>query len=94
VKWISPDGKFLYGSNRRYDRIVVYAIDSLTGGLTLIEHVPMLGEHLRNFALLPDGQFVYQVYFDSYILQFQVQFDMIFGGINAYLTLSNKYLFI
>jgi 6-phosphogluconolactonase len=55
---ISPDGRFLYGSNRGHDSIVVYRIDSVTGRLEYIEHVSTLGEHPRNFALSPDGRFV------------------------------------
>jgi 6-phosphogluconolactonase len=55
---ISPDGKFLYGSNRGHDSIAVYAIDSTTGQLALIEHASTLGGHPRNFAISPDGRFV------------------------------------
>ncbi|MBB3067283.1 6-phosphogluconolactonase [Paenibacillus baekrokdamisoli] len=55
---ISPDGKFLYGSNRGHDSIVVYAIDQLTGKLTVVEYASTLGGHPRNFAISPDGQFL------------------------------------
>jgi 6-phosphogluconolactonase len=55
---ISPDGKFLYGSNRGHDSIAVYEIDSLTGKLTVIEYASTLGEHPRNFAISPDGHFL------------------------------------
>lgn len=55
---ISPDGKFLYGSNRGHDSIVVYSIDQLLGTLTLVEHTSTLGGHPRNFAISPDGQFL------------------------------------
>lgn len=55
---ISPDGKFLYGSNRGHDSIAVYSIDPLTGLLHLVEIVSVLGEHPRNFAISPDGRFV------------------------------------
>ena len=48
----------LYGSNRGHDSIVVYAIDALTGKLTVVEHAPTLGKHPRNFAISPDGQFL------------------------------------
>lgn len=51
----SKDGRFLYGSNRGHDSIVVYAIDEQTGALTLVEHVSTEGEHPRHFALIPDG---------------------------------------
>ncbi|MGO4273380.1 lactonase family protein, partial [Paenibacillus sp. TAF58] len=55
---VSPDGKFLYGSNRGHDSIVVYAIDEVTGKLTVVEYAPTLGKHPRNFAISPDGQFL------------------------------------
>lgn len=55
---ISPDGKFLYGSNRGHDSIAVYAIDPATGRLELVEHAPTLGGHPRNFAISPDGCYV------------------------------------
>lgn len=55
---ISPDGLFLYGSNRGHDSIVVYGIEPSTGHLHLIEHVSTGGQHPRNFALSPDGHFL------------------------------------
>ncbi|MDD9268841.1 lactonase family protein [Paenibacillus sp. GCM10023248] len=55
---ISPDGKYLYGSNRGHDSLVVYAIDEATGRLSLVEHAPTLGKHPRNFAISPDGAHV------------------------------------
>lgn len=55
---ISPDGRFLYGSNRGHDSIVIYAIDQQTGKLKTVDHTPTLGGHPRNFALSPDGRFL------------------------------------
>ncbi len=55
---IHPSGKFLYGSNRGHDSIVVYAIDQNTGKLTFIEHVSTQGNWPRNFAVDPTGQFL------------------------------------
>lgn len=55
---VSPDGKFVYGSNRGHDSIVVYAVDAASGKLELVEHVSTLGGHPRNFALSPDARFV------------------------------------
>lgn len=62
---ISPDGQFLYGSNRGHDSIAVYAIDPLTGKLSLVEHASTLGGHPRNFALSPDGRFLLAANRDS-----------------------------
>ncbi|MCM3339800.1 lactonase family protein [Paenibacillus sp. MER TA 81-3] len=55
---VSENGKYLYGSNRGHDSIVVYTIDSETGRLTLVEHVSTEGKHPRHFALTPGGRFL------------------------------------
>ncbi|MGA2132244.1 MAG: lactonase family protein [Bryobacteraceae bacterium] len=56
---IHPAGRFLYGSNRGHDSIVVYAIDPANGKLTLVEDDPTLGKEPRNFALDPAGQYLF-----------------------------------
>jgi 6-phosphogluconolactonase len=55
---IHPNGKFLYGSNRGHDSIAVFAIDSDTGKLTLVEHQSTLGHMPRNFAIAPGGRWL------------------------------------
>lgn len=55
---ISPDGRFLYGSNRGHDSIAVYAIDSSNGSLSFVEHTSTMGQHPRGFAISPDGGFL------------------------------------
>lgn len=55
---VSPSGKFLYGSNRGHDSIVVFEIDDGTGKLRFIEHTPTGGKTPRNFALDPTGAFL------------------------------------
>ncbi|UJF35455.1 lactonase family protein [Paenibacillus hexagrammi] len=55
---ISPDGRFLYGSNRGHDSIVVFEIDSSSGKLSYVEHSSTLGGHPRNFGISPDGKFL------------------------------------
>lgn len=52
---VHPDGRFLYGSNRGHDTIVVYAIDAASGRLTLVEHEATQGKTPRHFALDPTG---------------------------------------
>ena len=52
---VHPGGKFLYGSNRGHDTIVVYAIDAATGQLTYVENVSTRGKTPRHFALDPTG---------------------------------------
>ena len=55
---ISPDGKFLYGSNRAHESLVIFSIDQKTGQLTLVGHQPVNGKTPRNFAIDPTGNFV------------------------------------
>jgi 6-phosphogluconolactonase len=52
---IHPNGRFLYGSNRGHDSLVVYAIAPSTGRLTWVETVNCGGVQPRNFDLTPDG---------------------------------------
>jgi 6-phosphogluconolactonase len=55
---ISPNGGFLYGSNRGHDSIACYSIDRQSGALTLFDIVPSGGGHPRNFGISPDGRFL------------------------------------
>jgi 6-phosphogluconolactonase len=55
---VSPNGEFLYGSNRGHDSLVVYAIDIPSGRLSLVQHVPTLGQKPRNFTIDPTGRLV------------------------------------
>lgn len=62
---VSEDGRYLYGSNRGHDSIVVYAIDSDSGKLSVVEHVSTQGGHPRHFALTPGGSFLIAANRDS-----------------------------
>ena len=55
---VSTSGKFLYGSNRGHNSIVVFEIDSGSGKLKLVEHVSTQGDWPRNFTLDPSGKFL------------------------------------
>jgi 6-phosphogluconolactonase len=55
---ISASGKFLYGSNRGHNSIVVFEIDPRTGKLKLVEHVSTEGDWPRNFTIDPSGKFL------------------------------------
>jgi 6-phosphogluconolactonase len=55
---ISPDGKFLYASNRVHDSLVIYSIDAKTGKLTYVAHQSVMGKKPRNFMIDPTGNFV------------------------------------
>jgi len=53
-----PSGRFLYGSNRGHDSIVVFSIDETSGQLTLIDHTSTQGEAPRNFNIDPTGTYL------------------------------------
>ena len=55
---IHPNGRFLYGSNRGHDSLVVFAIDPETGRLSLVEHVSSRGKFPRNFTFDPTGRWI------------------------------------
>jgi len=55
---LSPDDRFVYGSNRGHDSLAVFARHAVTGGLSLVEIVPSGGKHPRNFNLTPDGRWL------------------------------------
>jgi 6-phosphogluconolactonase len=52
---VSPDGQFLYGSNRGHDSIVVYALDVQSGMMTLLDHTTTDIDTPRSFAIDPGG---------------------------------------
>lgn len=52
---ITPNARFLYGTNRGHDSIAVYRIGD-DGKLTLIEIVPSLGKGPQNLAITPNGE--------------------------------------
>jgi len=55
---ISPNGKYLYASNRGHDSIVCFFIDQNTGKLTYRNHTLTEGREPRNFAIDPSGTFL------------------------------------
>lgn len=52
---ITPNGRFLYGTNRGHDSIAAYRIGD-DGKLTLIGIEPSLGKGPQNLAILPGGE--------------------------------------
>ena len=56
---VHPGGKFLFASNRGHDSIAVFAIDSHTGALTLVDHFPTQGKTPRNFEIDPTGNLLF-----------------------------------
>ena len=55
---VHPGGRFVYGSNRGHDTIVIFAIDAASGRLTPQGWVPTGGSNPRNFNVDPSGQFL------------------------------------
>jgi 6-phosphogluconolactonase len=54
---ITPDGKFLYGTNRGHDSIAIFRI-APEGTLTLVSHAPSLGKGPQNLLITPDGNWL------------------------------------
>lgn len=55
---ITPDGRFLYVSNRGHDSLTAFSINEETGLLTVIGHTPSGGRTPRNFAITPNGNYL------------------------------------
>ena len=55
---VSKSGRFLYGSNRGHNSIVVFEIDPHSGRLKLVQHVSTEGKWPRNFTIDPTGRFL------------------------------------
>jgi len=53
---VHPSGKFLYGSNRGYNTVIVYTINSADGALTPVQQ-QSTGMTPRNFAIDPTGAY-------------------------------------
>ena len=66
---LSPDGKFLYASNRlKADGIAVFSVNQETGLLTKAGY-QLTGIHPRNFIITPDGRFLLVACRDSNLVQ-------------------------
>ena len=66
---LSPDGKFLYASNRlKADGIAVFSVNQETGMLTKAGY-QLTGIHPRNFIITPDGRFLLVACRDSNAIQ-------------------------
>jgi 6-phosphogluconolactonase len=54
---VNPNGRFLYGSNRGHDSLVIFSIRA-DGTLELVGHQSTLGKNPRSFAISPNGEFL------------------------------------
>ena len=62
---VSPDGKFLYASNRgEANELAIFSIDN-AGKLTFVAHQSVLGKIPRNFAIDPTGNYLLAANQDS-----------------------------
>ena len=62
---ISPDGKYLYGSNWGHDSIAIYKVSNEGRKLENIDYQSTLGKTPRNFAIDPKGNFLLAANQDS-----------------------------
>lgn len=66
---ITPDGRFLYASNRlQGDGLAIFSIDTQNGRLTKIGYQPT-EIHPRNFVITPDGRFLLCACRDGNVIQ-------------------------
>ncbi len=62
---VAPSGRFVYGSNRGHDSIVIFAVDRAGGILTPVGWEPTQGKTPRFFGLDPAANFLYAANQDS-----------------------------
>ncbi len=55
---ISPDGNFLYGSNRGHNSLAIFRINQQNGKLKLVDIQAINGSWPRNFLIDPTGNFL------------------------------------
>jgi len=55
----TPDGHFLYVSNRGSNSLAAFSVDGATGRLISAGHYPSRGEWPRHFCIGPDGKYLY-----------------------------------
>ena len=55
---VSPDGRFVYGSNRLHDSIAIWSVTGDRGEVTAAGHEPTQGSFPRNFAIDPSGDWL------------------------------------
>ncbi|MBC8291300.1 MAG: lactonase family protein [Planctomycetes bacterium] len=54
---ITPDGNFLYGTNRGHDSVAIFRIEQ-DGVLSLVKIEPSLGKGPQNLLITPDGHWL------------------------------------
>lgn len=77
---VSPDGRFVYGSNRGHDTIAIFAFDADGGTLTPAGHVSSQGKNPRDFIIDPTGKFLIAANQDSHTI-YTYAIDPATGGL-------------
>lgn len=73
---VHPNGRFVYGSNRGHQSIVVFRVNEADGRLTLVGHTPTFGTHPRHFSMDARGELLYVANLtSSNIVAFRVDSD-------------------
>jgi len=54
----TPDGKFLYASNRGHESLVIFKVNRKNGKLKFVGHENTGGKHPRNFMIDKNGKFI------------------------------------
>lgn len=62
---VHPGGRFLYGTNRGHDSLIIFAIDAQTGKLSYVGHQPSGGKTPRSFGIDPTGRYLLSANQDS-----------------------------
>ncbi|MCB0608358.1 MAG: lactonase family protein [Lewinellaceae bacterium] len=56
---LTPDARFLYGSNRGHNSIAIFSVDPLNQSLKAVGHQYTKGDFPRNFTIDPEGKRLY-----------------------------------
>lgn len=80
---ISPNGKFLYASNRGHNSIAIYTINQINGTLAVVGYESTQGETPRHFIIDPEGEFLLVANQDSDNL-ITLKIDAASGKLNVY----------
>ncbi len=55
---VSPDGKFVYASNRGHNSLVIFKVNGENGELKMLGHQSTFGSTPRNFSISPGGKYI------------------------------------
>lgn len=86
---ITPDGNYLYASNRlKGDGLAIFSVDTETGLLSRIGYQPT-GNHPRNFVITTDGKFLLVANRDSHSIQlFRIESNGLLTNMHKDIQLS------